>query len=150
MFLVAESDAVADPASVAAPRRRAGRDEQLRHLDLVQVVADREVRLGSERVEDGEDLVLLDEPADRLHHLSGVVGVVDDAVVDRPLRHAAAGVGELEVRLSASGDRGVRGGRAGERRRPADDDGRRADAGIRRRAGEGDRQPERHRRERPA
>ena len=83
------------------------------------------------RVEDGEDSLLLDESADRLDGLRGVLGVVADPVVDPALVHAAARVHELEVRLCAAGDRGVRAaGRSAATYR--DDDGGRADAGSRR------------------
>ena len=56
---------------------RAGRDEQLRHLVVVEILPDREVRRGAERVEQEGDLLLLDQPAHLLDGLGRAVGVVE-------------------------------------------------------------------------
>ena len=105
-------------------------------FNLVQVLADGDVVLRPERVEDREDLVLLDELPRDLDRLRRVVGVVEDLVLDPALADAAGGVDEVEVRLRAARDRRVGGGRAGERRCPSDEDRRRRDAGIGGAAGE--------------
>jgi hypothetical protein len=60
-----------------APLRRAGGDVELRHLLLVHVLVDRRVARRAERLEQGEDLVLLDQLADHLHRLGWVVAVVE-------------------------------------------------------------------------
>ena len=127
---------------VAPPRRRAARDEKLRHLRLVEKVARRQVGRGAEGVEDREDVVLLNQLADGLDRPRRVVAVVEHLVVDLPPVHAAARVGVGEVGSSAPRD-GAGGGRlAGERRRPADQDRAGADARIGSRARQRDRRAE--------
>ena len=83
--------------AVAAERRAAGRDEELRHVLRVQVRAGRLVLLGAERVEDREDVLVLDEDARLADGLRRDVLVVEVLVVDLPLVHAAARVDVLEV-----------------------------------------------------
>ena len=120
---------------VLAPRARAARDEQVRHLQLVQVGADGEVRLRPERVVDREHLLVLDEVARLLDRLRRVVRVVDVVVLDLPAVDAAVSVHVLEVGVGALRHRGVCGGGPGQRRRAADQDLLRRHAGRRRPAG---------------
>jgi hypothetical protein len=75
---------------VAAERRRARRREDLGHFHLVEVRADRLVVLGAERVEDREDILVLDEDPRLAHRFRREVLVVEVLVVDLPLVHAAA------------------------------------------------------------
>src|SRR5262249_36604819 len=133
----------------------AGRDERLRHLLLVQVVADRELWLGPEPTDGREDVVLLDEPPGEQRRLRGVVPVVvvlpDDLAAEdaAPLLRVLglrrpAGVDVGEVRLHPERDRRVGRSRPGERERAADGDRLRRYAGCRRRgaaerAGHGER-----------
>ena len=113
--------------------------EQVRHPLRVQVVADREVVGGADRVEDREHAVLLDEAPCLLDGLRGVVCVVVEAVLDLPAVHAAARVDVVEVRPGARADAAERGCFAGERHRSADQDRRLRDARLchARRAGRG-------------
>ena len=64
-------------------------------------VADREVVGGPDRVEDGDDLVLLDELPRELHRLRRVVGVVVVAVLELAPVDAALRVHVVEVGLGA-------------------------------------------------
>ena len=112
---------------------RAVADEELGHLRLVQVGANRDVVVGADRVEDREHPVLLDELARQQNRLRRVVAVVVVAVVDLPPVHPAARVHVREVRLRARADRAEGGGEARERDRPADHDLVRGHARIRRR-----------------
>src|SRR4051812_35520303 len=89
---------------VAAERGRAGGDEELRDVVVVQEVPDREIVRGAERVEHPEDLVLLDEPDRVLHRPGRVVGVVEVLVGDLSPEHAAVVVDVLEVVVRAAGD----------------------------------------------
>ena len=107
-------------------RRRAAADEELRHLALVQVVAHRERVLGADRVEDREDVVLLDELLREADRLRRVVLVVLDLVDDLAAVHAAVCVDVVEVRLRAAQHRLVLRLRAGERAGRAEHDLRRA------------------------
>ena len=116
-------------------RLRAVADEELRHLALVQVRLDRLVVRGADGVEDREDLVLLDELPRQLDGVHRVVGVVVEAVVDRPPVDAAVRVHVGEVRLRARPDRAERRRLARERDGAADHDLLRRDAGIGRRGG---------------
>ena len=121
---------VADRVRVAAPGVRAGRDKELRDPALLQVVADRDVGLGAERVEDREDLILLDELARLRDGLRRVVRVVEVAVIDLPPVHAAAVVDVLEVRLRSERDGLVAGREPAERDRPTEQDRARGDARV--------------------
>ncbi len=125
-----QADRVGEAARVGAERGRTGRSEELRHLPLVEVVADREVLLRAERVEDREDAVLLDEPARLRGRAHRVGGVVPRDVLDAAAVHPAAGVDVVEVRLRAARDRGV--GRLGPRQRrgAAEQDRRGGHAGV--------------------
>ena len=96
----------------------------------VQVAAERRGCCGPDRVEDREDLVLLDELPRQLHGARRVVAVVEEAVVDLPPVDAALRVDVVEVRLRARPDRAERCGLARERHGAAEHDRRRSDAGI--------------------
>jgi hypothetical protein len=61
---------------VGAPRRRAGRDEQLRNFLIVEVLTDGEIGRRAERVEERENVILLHQSLDELHGLRGIVTVV--------------------------------------------------------------------------
>ena len=130
-----EADRVRVLGGLGAERRRAGGGEELRHLLLVEVVADGEVLVGAERVEDREDPVLLDEPLRQLGGLRRVGEVVQDRVVDPAAVDATLRVDVVEVRLRGARDGRVPGLRARHRRRAAEEDGRRRDARVARRPG---------------
>ena len=82
------------------------------------------------RVEDREDVVLLDELSRQLHGLRRVVRVVEVDVVDLPAVDAAVSVDVLEVRVGAVRDRAEERRRPGDRDRAADRDRRRRDARL--------------------
>ena len=137
---------------VASPGAPAARDQELRDLQLVQVRADREVLLRTERVVDREDLVVLDEVAGLLDRLRRIVGVVVVLVLDAPAEDAAVVVDVLEVGVGPLRDRRVGGGRTAERRRPADQDllrGHPGRAGAARRCGGDDHERSEHAEEDP-
>ena len=102
------------------PVVRAGRDQHLRHLLLVQVPARRDDRSRSQAAEVREDLVLLDELLRERHRLRRVVGVVVVRELDLPPVDAAVRVGVQEVRLLGGRDGRVERGRPAERERAAD------------------------------
>src|SRR5205823_5589204 len=93
---------------------------------------------GAERVEDREDVLVLDEVARGADGLRRDVLVVDVLVVDLALVHAAARVHVLEVGVGALGDRAEALRDSGQGRGPADVDRRRSDPRIGGRAAEGD------------
>ena len=65
---------------------RASRDEQLRDLVVIEVLPDRSIGRGAQRVEGARDLLLLDETPDLLDGLGRAVAVVQTDQVDlRPL-----------------------------------------------------------------
>ena len=99
---------------VRAPGRGAGGDVQLRDLALVRVVPDRQVVRRAERVEQREDLLLLDQPAGVGDRALGLVAVVERDELDLAPVDAALGVLGREARLDARGDARV------GRRRPAE------------------------------
>ena len=84
-----EADRVRVLGRVRAEGRVAGRGEELRHLHRVQVVARGEVLLGAERVEDREDVVLLDELPGLLRPCSPGCRRRRERVVDLAAEHAA-------------------------------------------------------------
>src|SRR5439155_6652343 len=96
----------------------------------VQVVADRDVVVGADRVEDREHVVLLDQLPGQHHRLRRVVRVVEVDVLDLPAVHAAVSVDVLEVRVSTAPDGAEERGRAGDRHRAADRDRGGRDAGT--------------------
>jgi hypothetical protein len=117
-------------AVVPPERRAAGRGEELRHVFRVQVRADRLVLLGAQRVEDREDVLVLDEHTCLADGLGRDVPVVEVLVVDLALVHAAARVDVLEVGVRALGEPRRKALRdAGQGRRAADVDRRRRDPG---------------------
>src|SRR5882724_3809984 len=91
-------------------------EEELRHLAVVEIGADRERVLGADAVEDRQHLVLLDELARQGDRLRDVELVVEVLVDDLPAEDAALRVDVLEVSVRTAPDRPVRGGR------PADGD----------------------------
>ena len=123
------------PREAPSDRLRAVAGEELRHLLRVQVVAHREVVRRADRVEDRENLVLLDEPPRQLDRLRRVVRVVVVAVLDLPAVHAALRVDVVEVGPGARADASERRGFARERDGSTEKDGRGRDAGIRRGCG---------------
>ena len=104
------------------PHRRAGRDEQLRHLVGVQIGLHGRHRIGAEARECQENLVLLDELAGHIQRLRRIIGVVirdepDPAAVD-----AAFGVDLVEIRRDHLADDAIGRGRAAVGHRVADPD----------------------------
>ena len=83
-----EPDRVRVLRSVATECRRARGGKELRHLVGVEVVADGEVVLGSDRVEDREDLVLLRRAAGRVAPSSPCRMVVEIRERDLAAEHA--------------------------------------------------------------
>jgi hypothetical protein len=106
----------------------------LRHLLGVQVVAHCEVGGGADGIEDGEDLVLLDEAPGELDGLGGVVGVVVIAVLDLAAVYAPSGVHVVEVRLRAGANGSERSCLSRERDRASEQDRRLCHARIGRRS----------------
>ena len=112
------------------PVARAGRDQRLGHLPIVQERPDRKVVLGSDRPDDSEDLVLEHELVRLLDRHRGVVAVVvelpdDLAAVDAALSVLAlTDVDVSVVDVHPAADRPVGRGRAGERAGRAELDGR--------------------------
>ena len=95
-----------------APLRRAGGDVELRHLLLVHVLVDRRVARRAERLEEREDLVLLDELADHFHRLGRAITVVERDELDLAAVDAAGIVDALEIGIDRLGDGGVGRGRS--------------------------------------
>ena len=114
---------------VRAEDRGAGGHEQLRHLVLVEVVAHGEVVRGAERVDDREDLVLLDQPLGVRQRALRLVPVVVGDELDLAAVDAAVVVELLEEAVQRLGNRAVRRGRAAERIAAAELDGGVGDAG---------------------
>src|SRR6266545_794154 len=119
--------------------RYAATEEELRHLAVVEVRADRERVLGADAVEDGQHFVLFDELARQGDRLRDVELVVEILVVDLAPEDAAFRVDILEVRVRTPTDRAVGGGGAADGDCPADRDRARRDTGRRRGSAERDR-----------
>src|SRR5205823_4501834 len=100
----------------------AGAGEDLGDLDSVQIAADRNRVLRADRVEDREDLVLLDELAGQLQRPRGVVAVVAVQVLELASMDAAAGIDVLEVGVRGWADGAEGRGLAAERDGAADQD----------------------------
>ena len=118
--------------------RDAATEEELRHLAVVEIGADRERVLGADAVEDREHVVLLDELARQRDRLRDVELVVEVLVVDLAAEDAAFRVDVLEVGVRTPPDRAVGGSRAADGDRPADRDRGRRDTGRRRGSAERD------------
>ena len=124
---------------VAGERLRARGREHLRHARGVQVRPDGEIDLGAERADDGEDLVLLDQPPRELDAVRRVVDVVVVDPVDLTAEDATLPVGPLrrvdvaEVGLHRGRDRPVERRSPGQREAAADLD--RSGGDARRRGG---------------
>jgi hypothetical protein len=84
--------------------RDAAADEELWHLLLVEVRADRQRVLRADAVEDREHPVLFHQLARELDRLRDVELVVEVLVGDLPPEHAAVRVDVLEVRIGAAAD----------------------------------------------
>ena len=102
---------------VGAPERGPGGHVEMGHLLFVDVVPDSGVVRRAERVEEGEDLLLLDQPARVLDRPGRLVGVVQGDELDLAPVDASVGVFQLESHLRALGDRPV--GRSGPAERVA-------------------------------
>ena len=108
---------------VVAPAERAGGDEEVRHLLVVEEVDDRAVGGGAEGADGREDLVLEHQLVGQAAGLGRVVAVVLDGEVDLAAVDPAGGVDEVEVGLRAGRDLAVAGGGdAGQREGAADRD----------------------------
>ena len=94
------------------PLGSAGGDEQLRHLLRVQVLLDRRIRRGAERIEDQQDFVAFDQLAGLLDGLRRAVGVVIADEVDLAAVDAALGVDLLEVGFFGLADHAIGGRRS--------------------------------------
>ena len=94
-----------------APLRRAGRDEEMRHLLLVDVLVDRRVGRRAQRVEQAEHLVLLDELARHLDRLGRRVAVVERDEGDLAAVDAAGLVDHLPEDLVGLADHAIGRGR---------------------------------------
>jgi hypothetical protein len=84
----------------------------LRHLLGVQVLLDRRIRRGAERIEDQQDFVALDQLACLFHRLRRAVGVVIRDEIDLAAVDAALGVDLLEVGLFGLADHAIGGSRS--------------------------------------
>ena len=89
---------------VAAERRRAGSDEELRHAQLVEEPPDREVAVRPQRAEHREHLVLLHEPGRVAQRSSGVVAVVEVPERDPAAEDTTLRIHVFEVRVGAPRD----------------------------------------------
>src|SRR2546423_1501950 len=96
-----------------APARRAGGDEQLRHLHGVHVFLDCGVARGAERREDQELLVAFDQLAGLLHRLRRAVGVIVGDEIDLAAVDATGVVDHPEIGTHRLADDAI------SRRRPA-------------------------------
>src|SRR5207302_3299685 len=101
-----------------APVRIAGGDERLRNVALIQVTANGKLWRRAEAVEDGKDVVLLDELPRQRNSLRRVIRVVQELEVDLPPVDARMRVEPLEVRLLGLRNRSVERRRAAERECP--------------------------------
>ena len=90
--------------------RDAAADEELGHLTVVEIRADRKRVLGADAVENGQNLILLDKLARERDRLRDVELVIEVLVDDLPAEDAAFGVDVLEVCVRAAADRPVRSG----------------------------------------
>ena len=93
-----------------AERGGAGGDEQLRYLVVVEILPDRHVRRGAERVEEESDFLVFDEAAHLLDCLRRAVAVVEADQIDRPAVDAAHFVDHLEIGHARLADDPVGGG----------------------------------------
>ena len=75
----------------------AGGHEELRDLVVVEILPDRKVGRGPERLEQKRDLLVLDEPADLFDGPRRAIAVVEAEKRDLPTVHAALIVDLLEV-----------------------------------------------------
>ena len=121
-----------------------GGDEELRHLLLVEVAADRHVERRAQHVEHRGDLVALDQLAGILHHLGRRVAVVEADEVDLAAVDAALGVQSLEVGRFRLAELAVGRGRSAIGDALSDLDFGRRGAGTVLRLCERARRPERH------
>src|SRR6185437_16901343 len=94
-----------------APLRGTGGDIELRHLLGVHVLVDRRVARRAERLEQREDLLLLDQLAHDLDRLRRAVAVIQADEVDLAAVDAARRVDGLPVGVDRFADRSV--GRSG-------------------------------------
>ena len=90
-----------------APLRRAGGDEELRHLLLVQVLLHHRVGRRAEQLVDREDLVVLDQLAHHLDGLGRLEAVVVGDEVDLAAVDAALVVDHVPVGGDALADHAV-------------------------------------------
>jgi hypothetical protein len=107
----------------------AAADEELRHLAVVEVRTDGERVLRADAVEDGEDVVLLDELAREQHRLRDVELVVLVLEDDLAAEDASLRIHILEVGVGAAPDRRVGGRRAAQRDGAPESDLRRRHSG---------------------
>ena len=110
--------------------RRAGRDEQLRHLLGVHVFLDRGVVRGAEAVEDQQHFVVFDQPARLFDCLRRRVAVVVADERDLAAVDAALGVDLVEIGRERLADRAIGRSRPAVRHDVADPDLGIARAGI--------------------
>ena len=101
----------------------------MRHLVVVEILPDREVGRGAERVEEERDLLLLDEAANLLDGLGRAVAVIEADEIDLAAVHAALLVDHLEIGGLGPADHAIGGGRAAIGHGLADLDLRIGDAG---------------------
>ena len=90
-----------------APLRRAGRDEELRHLLLVEVLLHHRVGRRAEQLVDREDLIVLDELAHHLDRLGRLEAVVVGDEVDLAAVDAALVVDHVPVGGDALADHAI-------------------------------------------
>jgi hypothetical protein len=95
-----------------APFRCAGGDVELRHLLLVHVLVDRRVARRAERLEERENLVLLDQLTDHFHRLGRSEAVVERDELDLAAVDATRFVDAPEISVERPANGGVGGGRA--------------------------------------
>jgi hypothetical protein len=81
-----------------APARSPGRDEQLRHLHVIQVFLDCRIAGCPERRENQKHLIALDQLARLLDCLRRAIGVVIGDEVDFAAVHAAIVVDHAKIR----------------------------------------------------
>ena len=93
-----------------AERGGAGRDEQLRYLVVVEILPDRQVRRGAERVEEESDFLVFDQAAHLLDRLRRAVSVIETDKIDLAAVHAALLVDHFEIGRGRLADDPVSGG----------------------------------------
>lgn len=107
---------------VVAESRRATIDEKLRHLLRVQILAHGKAGRRTERHEDHEDIVALDQPPRLLDRLRRAGAIVGDNELDLSAIDAALIVDHLEVGERALRDHAIGAAGAAERCGSSDDD----------------------------